>query len=204
TTNSITQGEQVAMLWPLVFAEANAIQFAHTSFLWSNLASNKAVVSCVILGLSVSPSGSKRLFADGVVRTVPNISPYLVPAETVIVKKRTSVISDVGRMQSGNKPTDGGYLTMSTEEKDALLAISPEAARFIKRYVGSRELINGGGRWCIWVDDANLGEAMEIEALRVRFDKVRQVRLSSGGAQANENAATPHRFVFAPHSYHPA
>lgn len=204
TTNSITQGEQVAMLWPLVFRERNAIHFAHTSFLWSNLASNKAVVSCVILGLSTSASGSKRLFADEVVRTVANISPYLVAAETVIVTKRTSVLSGVGHMQSGNKPTDGGYLTMSTEEKDQLLATSPEAVPFIKRYVGSRELINGGGRWCIWVDDADLEEAMGIDALRVRFDKVRETRLSSDGVQANENASTPHRFVFAPHSDHPA
>jgi hypothetical protein len=204
TTNSITQGEQVAMLWPLVFRERNAIHFAHMSFLWSNLASNKAVVSCVILGLSTNASGSRRLFADEVVRTVPNFSPYLVAAETVIVTKRTSVLSGVGRMQSGNKPTDGGYLTMSTEEKDQLLATEPQAVRFIKRYVGSRELINGGGRWCIWVDDADLEEAMGIDALRVRFDKVRETRLSSDGVQANENAATPHRFVFAPHSDHAA
>ena len=192
------------MLWPLVFAEANTIEFAHTSFLWSNLATNKAVVSCVILGLSASPSSGKKIFSDDVVRTVANISPYLVAADTVIVKKRTVVLSDVGHMRSGNKPTDGGHLTMSTEEKDALLAASPQAAPFIKRYVGSRELISGASRWCIWVDEANMEEAFRVDALRVRFEKVRHMRLSSDGAQANENAATPHRFVFAPHSHHPA
>ena len=204
TTNSITQGEQVAMLWPLIFQERNVIHFAHTSFLWSNLASNKAAVTCVILGLTANPGSDRRLFDGEVVRAVPNISPYLVATPTVIATKRSSALSAIGRMQSGNKPTDGGYLTPSTEEKEEILETSPNASRFIKRYVGSRELINGGGRWCIWVEDDDLTEAEKISALRVRFDKVRQTRLKSNGTQANENAATPHRFVFAPHSHHAA
>lgn len=204
TTNSVTQGEQVAMLWPLIFQERNVIHFAHTSFLWSNLASNKAAVTCVILGLTANPGSDRRLFDDGVVMVVPNISPYLVATPTVIVTKRSSALSAIGHMQSGNKPTDGGHLTPSTEEKEEILAESPNASRFVKRYVGSRELINGGGRWCIWVEDADLIEAREIGVLRDRFERVRQLRLSSKGTQANENARTPHRFVFAPHSRHAA
>lgn len=107
-------------------------------------------------------------------------------------------------MQSGNKPTDGGALVLSTEEKDQILARNPEAAHFIKHYVGSRELINGGSRWCIWVEDAELAEASKIQDFRTRFERVRQQRLSSDGVQANDNANTPHRFVFAPHSSHRA
>ena len=204
TTNSVTQGEQVAMLWPLVFQEKNTIHFAHSSFLWSNLASNKAAVTCVILGLSPTPANDRKLFADGIVRSVPNISPYLVATDTVIVTKRSYALSDVGHMQSGNKPTDGGNLMLSTEEKDQIVARTPAAARFIKRYVGSRELINGGGRWCIWVEDSELDEASRIDEFRIRFEKVHQMRASSNGTQANENAATPYRFVFAPHSSHAA
>ena len=204
TTNSITQGEQVAMLWPLVFEEANIIQFAHTSFLWSNLASNKAAVTRVIIGLSSIPTNDRKLFSDGIVRSIPNISPYLVATDTVIIKKRSSALSDVGHMQSGNKPTDGGNLMLSTEEKDRITVCNHNAAHFIKRYVGSRELINGGGRWCIWVEDSELEEAKKIEEFRTRFEKVRQLRLSSNGTQANDNAVTPHRFVFAPHSNHAA
>ena len=204
TTNSVTQGEQVAMLWPLVFQENNIIQFAHTSFLWSNLASNKAAVTCVILGLSPTPTNDRKLFDDEIVRCVPNISPYLVATDTVIVKKRSRVLSDIGHMQSGNKPTDGGNLMLSPEEKDQIIASNPNAAHFIKHYVGSRELINGGGRWCIWVEDSELEDASKIEEFRARFEKVRQLRLSSGGTQANDNANTPHRFVFAPHSNHAA
>lgn len=198
STNSITQGEQVAMLWPLVFQENNEIHFAHTSFAWANLASNKAAVSCVIVGLSSKAINEKRLFDDDVVRSVPNISPYLVATPTVIVTKRSQVLSDIGSMQSGNKPTDGGNLMLSDDEKRRLVERHPEAIRFIRRYVGSRELINGGGRWCIWVQDSEIELANRIEEFSSRFEKVRQLRLASNGAQANENATTPHRFVFAP------
>ncbi|WOD11666.1 DNA methyltransferase [Pseudomonas sp. NyZ704] len=204
TTNSVTQGEQVGMLWPLIFQEKNFIFFAHTSFLWSNLASNKAAVTCVILGLSSRPMGEKKLFDGELIRSVANISPYLVATDTVIVTKRSRALSDIGHMQSGNKPTDGGALVLSSEEKNQILAGSPEAAPFIKQYVGSRELINGGSRWCIWVEDSELVEATKIHEFRVRFERVRQQRLSSDGVQANENADTPHRFVFAPHNSHRA
>lgn len=204
TTNSVTQGEQVAMLWPLVFQEGNIIHFAHTSFLWSNLASNKAAVTCVILGLSTKQKGERQLFSEEVVQSVQNISPYLVATETVIVKKRTRALSDIGLMQSGNKPTDGGALVLTTEEKNKIVAANPAAARFVKRYVGSRELINGGDRWCIWVEDNELAEASAIGEFRARFDRVRQVRLESDGVQANDNASTPHRFVFSPHSNYSA
>lgn len=200
TTNSVTQGEQVGMLWPLIFQEKNFIHFAHTSFLWSNLASNKAAVTCVILGLSTKPSGDRKLIDEEMVRSVPNISPYLVATDTVIVTKRSRALSDIGHMQSGNKPTDGGALVLTTEEKNQILAATPAASRFIKRYVGSRELINGGDRWCIWVEDSELEDANRIYGLRDRFERVRQLRLSSDGTQANDNANTPHRFVFAPHN----
>jgi hypothetical protein len=202
STNSITQGEQVAMLWPLVFRQGNVIQFAHTSFLWSNLASNKATVTCVIIGLSVTSAKERKIFEANSVRIVSNISPYLVAAETVIVSKSAKPISELGHMQSGNKPTDGGHLMLSTEEKDKLLHEFPSARRFIRRYVGSQELINGGGRWCIWVDNEDIDDAVKIEEFRLRFEKVKQMRLASKGNQANQNASSPHRFVFAPHNNH--
>jgi hypothetical protein len=191
------------MLWPLVFQQNNFIHFAHTSFLWSNLASNKAAVTCVILGLSAAPKTDKQLFDEEIVRCVPNISPYLVATDTVIVTKRSNALSDIGRMQSGNKPTDGGSLMLTTDEKEAIVARNPTAARFIKRYVGSKELINGGGRWCIWVESSEVEQAKQIDEFKARFNRVQQLRMS-GGAQANDNADTPHRFVFAPHSDHGA
>ena len=199
TTNSITQGEQVAMLWPLVFKERNEIQFAHTSFSWSNLASNKAAVKCVILGLSSGTAAGRRLYDGDVVRVVDNISPYLVATETVIVRKRSKPLSSIGVMQSGNKPTDGGYLTPSRQQRDEIISAYPGASRFFKKYVGSKELINGGDRWCIWVGDKDIATAREIPPLKSRFESVRRIRLESSGEQANDNASTPHRFVFSPH-----
>lgn len=204
TTNSITQGEQVAMLWPLVFNLRNEISFAHTSFLWSNLANNKAAVTCVIIGLTASPPVTRKLFDEGVVRVVPDISPYLVPAKPVIAVKRTKPLSEVGHMQSGNKPTDGGELVLTNIEKNDLLRTAPEAKAFVKRYVGSREIINGGARWCIWVRDGEEHEASNIPELAERFSRIRELRLASNGKQANDNADTPYKFVFAPHSENPA
>jgi hypothetical protein len=202
TTNSVTQGEQVAMLWPLIFNEENFIYFAHTSFTWSNLASNKAVVSCVILGLSAQVQRKRLLFEDDAVRVVQNISPYLISADSIVIKKRTAPLSDVGYMQSGNKPTDGGQLTISNDERRQIIEREPKAERFIKRYMGSQEIINGGIRWCIWVDDSEVEEAYKISQFRTRFEMVKNLRTESNGKQANENVRTPHRFVFAPHSNH--
>lgn len=126
TTNSITQGEQVAMLWPLVFAEENHIHFAHKSFLWSNLASNKAVVTVVIVGLSPERPNTAKIYDGETVQEVPVIGPYLVPGSHVIIKKSTREIHALSRMDYGNKPTDGGNLILSKEEKEELLSKCPK------------------------------------------------------------------------------
>lgn len=203
-TNSITQGEQVAMLWPIIFGENNNIHFGHTSFLWGNLASNKAAVTCVIVGLTCEIMPERSLYDGESVRIVENISPYLVSCSSVLVRKRSKPLSSIGHMQSGNKPTDGGNLMMTGEERDSLIRDESSAADFMRRYVGSREIINGGSRWCIWVEDDELDKAIRIAEFRRRFDRIRALRLDSNGLQANENAATPHRFVFAPHTNHAA
>ena len=200
TTNSITQGEQVAMLWPLVFSQKNVIHFAHSSFLWSNLASNKAAVTCVIIGLSPVDTAERHLYDNEVVRSVQNISPYLVATESVIVSKRSTSLSGLSTMQSGNKPTDGGNLILSSDERLEIINASPLSAQYIKRYVGSREIINGGDRWCIWIDDVDVDHAKSIPEFCERLDRVRRLREASNGKQANDNAPSPHRFAFAPHS----
>ncbi len=199
----MTQGEQVAMLWPLIFEEKNTVHFAHTSFLWSNLASKKATVTCVILGLTAKQQSAKKIFDADTVRIVPNISPYLVATENLIVPKRSTPVAALPPMQSGNKPSDGGHLMLSDEEKKAFLSKCPSASKFIKRYSGSHEIINGGSRWCVWVEDNDIKEAQAIPELSRRFTLVAEKR-ASGGKQAADNASTPHRFVFAPHNSRPA
>jgi len=200
TTNSVTQGEQVGMLWPLVFRQQNAILFAHTSFLWSNLASKNAGVSCVIIGLSLDAKASRRIYDGTELRVVPNISPYLTATESVIVTKRTTTLSAIGLMQSGNQPTDGGHLTLNSTTRTAVLRDTPDAARFLKRYVGSHEIINGGSRWCFWIDDVDASAALSIDAIRDRVNRVEKLRTASRGQQANAHAVTPFRFVYAPHA----
>jgi hypothetical protein len=200
TTNSITQGEQVSMLWPLIFREENIINFAHSSFSWSNLATNKAAVTCVILGLSSKRPTERYLFSENAIKIVANISPYLVAADNIIVTKRNTALSAICHMQSGNQPTDGGNFSISREEIDAIRKIHPAAEKFFKRYVGSREIINGDVRRCIWIKDQDKEEAEQIPALKSRFINIKNLRSSSIGKQSNDHANSPHRFVFAPHS----
>lgn len=198
-TKSICQGEQVAMLWPLVFGRGLEITFAHRPFHWSNLATANAGVTVVIVGIASVRSGKKFLFEGDEKRVVDNIGPYLIPVGNVIVQKAPRPVNGLPRMDYGNKPTDGGNLILDRAAKDSLVAARPEAARFIKAYVGSTEFINGVPRFCLWVEDAEVTDACLIPELYERFENVRTLRSESKGQQANANAETPHRFVFAPH-----
>lgn len=200
TTNSVTQGEQVAMLWPLVFAERNVIHFAHRSFLWSNLASNKAAVTVVIVGLTTSSPTTRRLYSGQVVQDVERIGPYLIPGSEVIITKSNQPLHSLSRMDYGNKPTDGGNLILSTDERRELTEKFPASEGYIREYLGSQEFIRGSRRYCLWIDDDQVDQAIEITDINKRLERVQQLRAASRGQQANQNASSPHRFVFSPHS----
>ena len=202
-TNSICQGEQVPILWPLIFNLGQYISFAYRSFKWSNLASNKAGVTVVIVGLSnVQSSRKKRLFdlegAAETVRLVDNINPYLVSGPNVWVKPRSTAPDERAIMIRGNMPNDGGYLVLTPSEAKELMNNYPESRKFIKLFIGSKEFINGTAKYCLWIADDDLNEALAIKPIAERISAVRQARLK-GGKQARDNADTPHRFVFAPH-----
>jgi hypothetical protein len=196
-TNSISQGEQVAMLWPYVFAQKSDICFAHTSFPWSNNAANNAGVTCVIIG--IGKNDQKIIFSGDSRRVVSSISPYLIEGPQTVVTKRSEALSGLPRMSTGNLPSDGGQLLMSYAEGVALISKHPATERFLKRFVGSRELINGGDRWCLWIEDDDLVEAQAIEEIDRRLTGVRTARETSRGDQSKGGVSTPHRFVFAPH-----
>ncbi|MYZ48343.1 class I SAM-dependent DNA methyltransferase [Propylenella binzhouense] len=196
-TNSIAQGEQVAMLWPYVFARGVNILFAHTSFPWSNNASNNAGVTCVIVG--IGKGNGKAIYTGESRRRVSSISPYLIEGVPTVVTKRSEPLSELPRMSTGNLPSDGGHLIMPYAEGVKLVSDHPIAKRFLKRFVGSRELINGGDRWCLWIEDAELAEARAIAEIARRLKGVREAREASRGEQAKGGVLTPHRFVFAPH-----
>jgi len=199
TTNSICQGQQVPILWPPILSTGHTITFAHTSFKWSNLASHNAGVMVAIIGISKSLKGAKLLFSvddDGKTsaKEVDSINPYLVPAPNVIIDKRQKPFGSLSDMRFGNKPVDGGSLLLSGQDLNDLNITDEQRARFIRKIYGSAEFIRGLQRYCLWIDDNYLEEAMGISAIAERINAVRNMRLGSRDKGANAMAARPHQF----------
>ncbi|MDO9233600.1 MAG: lactate dehydrogenase [Methylotenera sp.] len=197
STNSICQGEQVAMLWPNIFSRGIQIIFAHTSFEWSNLAANNAGVTCIIVGLGKRKE--KKIFSDNFTKDVSSITPYLTAGEAIIVNKVTKPISSLPTMVTGNLATDGGYLLLSYLEKEALIKENNASQKLIKKFLGANELTNGKQRWCLWIKDDDLTLAKSINSINLRIQKVKEVRENSRGSQAKGGISSPHKFVFTPH-----
>lgn len=182
-TNSVCQGQQVSALWPLIFSQEHHIAFAHTSFTWSNLASHNAGVTVVIIGISRKSKQRLIYSLDSnratIVKQTDNINPYLVSAPNVIVKSSRTQLFRLPEFDRGNSPTDGGYLLLSRDEINVLGLTKEQTAKFIRPFVGSMELIRGEKRYCIWIDDDAVTEAMEIPSLAERIEKVKSFRLNS-------------------------
>ena len=202
STNSICQGQQVPILWPLIFATGHQIAFAHTSFKWANLASHNAGVTVVIVGLSAHPPVFRKLYTETVgengdgltIKEVANINAYLVSGGNFIVEKASQPLSGQAEMSFGNKPVDGGHLLLSRGEIPAL-GLSPEQyTRFIRRIYGSAEFIRGLERYCLWIEDNHLEEAMSIAPIWQRIEGVRAMRLASRDKGANKMASRAHQF----------
>jgi hypothetical protein len=198
STNSICQGQQVPILWPLIFATEHEIAFAHTSFKWANLASHNAGVTVAIVGISNHAGTTRRLFSiaeDGLplVKGVEYINAYLVAGKNVIVEKSSAHTGDSGEMSFGNKPVDGGHLLLSSYEVEALGLTPVQRERFIRRIYGSAEFIRGLSRYCLWIEDKHLDEALSIGPIRERIDGVRKMRLASRDKSANEMAKRAHQ-----------
>ena len=199
STNSICQGQQVSILWPLLFASGHQITFAHTSFKWANLASHNAGVTVAIIGISNGQIGTRRLYSiadDGsaLVRETDHINAYLVPGPNVIVNPVSKPRDDRGLMEWGNKPTDGGNFFFTSEERQALLAEAPAAEPYIKRFLGAQEFIRGESRYCLWLEDGDRAAAEAIPELRRRIEGVAKMRAESKAAETRPAASFPHRF----------
>jgi hypothetical protein len=198
STNSICQGQQVPILWPLVFGTGSTIAFAHTSFKWANLASHNAGVTVVIVGIATQAGKARRLFSvadDGTAleKQVDFVNAYLVPGANVMVDKASRPLSKQAEMSFGNKPVDGGHLLLSRDEVDALGLTPEQYARFIRRIYGSAEFIRGLERYCLWIEDAHLEEAMRIAPIRLRVEGVRKMRLASRDSDAQAMATRAHQ-----------
>ncbi len=203
STNSITQGEQVPLLWPTLFSQFGIkIHFAHRTFPWESEARGKAHVHVVIIGFGAFNPSSKRIYdysLDGqevTVVTARNISPYLVEGSDTTITKRTKPLTDVPEMRCGNKPSDGGYLILDEEEQRKLIDATPTAEKFLRKFIGSQEFINGGHRWCLWLKDAAPSELRAVPEIIRRVEQVRKFRLESTAEPTRQAAGTPALFFF--------
>lgn len=200
STNSITQGEQVGVLWSWMLDKDTKIFFAHRTFAWNNEASGKAAVHCVIIGFAQEDITPKTLFEYDDIKGDPhgirasNINPYLVNAPNLLLTNRTRPLCTVPIMGIGNKPIDNGQYLFTHEEKEAFLAKEPQAAPYFRRWLGAIEFLNGYERWCLWLGDCPPHKLKCMpESLR-RVEAVRQFRLASKSAPTRKIAATPTRF----------
>ena len=205
-TNSICQGEQVAPLWKPLFESGVSIDFAYTSFKWDNSVDfgtgkkekadkKMAAVYVIIAGFSLNNSSEKYIFTGNSRIPASNINGYLADAPNIVIESRSKPLCDVPEMKYGNSAIDEGYLILSQDEKDELLAKYPSAEKFIKQYMGGDEFIHGKLRYCLWLVNANPGELSKIPPIMERIQKVREYRLSSTRKATNKLADTPMLFA---------
>ena len=200
TTNSLCQGQQVAILWPSIFATGHAIQFAHTSFKWSNLASNKAGVIVIIICISTDSRQKRRLYTvdpDGsaLEKACSNINPYLVDGPNLVVESQREAPDDRAPMLFGNMPRDGGHLIVSNEEQILETKGDSLFSRFLRKFSGSEDFIHGKLRYCLWIEREAYDAAMDSAVIARRLEAVREMRLSSKAASTRDYAKFPYRFV---------
>ena len=195
STNSITQGEQVAGVWKPLYDRFNVhIDFAHRTFIWDSEASIKAHVHCVIVGFSTAPNYKpKQLYSSERFQLVDNINFYLIEAPNVFVQSRNKPVCDIPSMTTGNRPADGGHLIIENDEIDEFLKKEPKAQKYIKKLLGSEEFINNKKRWCLWLVGANPAELIKMPEVMKRVELCRQDRLQ-GAPDRQKLADTPTLF----------
>lgn len=198
TTNSISQGQQVPILWPSILEKNINISFAVSNFSWTNLASHNAGVTVVIIGLSPINSDVKSIFytdnaGEIYEKKVENINAYLVSSKDIIVNKQSKPINSLPDMCFGNKPVDGGNLLLSLQELDSLNLSKEQKNKIIKKVYGAAELIRGTQRYCLWITDDNLNIALRHPEIKQRIDNVRELRMASKDVGANEMAERAHQ-----------
>jgi len=209
STNSISQGEQVGILWKhLVQKYGIHIHFAHRTFRWSNEAKGVAAVHCVIVGYGCMRIPDPALFdyatptGDAVKVVVQSINGYLTEGEHIFITSRSTPLCNVPEMMKGDQPTDDGNLLLTKEERDNILRQSPNIARFIKRCIGAQEFLNGGDRFCLWLVDATPADIRSSPELLRRVEAVRQFRLASTSSDTWRHAERPHLFRETRHPDH--
>ncbi len=201
STNSITQGEQVGILWGLLTNRYGIkIHFAHRTFRWTNEAKGIAAVHCVIIGFSNYDTSTKLLYEypniseDGIKQIVKNINGYLVDASDIILSKLKEPICKVPSMTYGSMPNDGGNLLMNETQMNELVAKEPDSLKFIHSFVMGEELINAIPRYCLWLVNADPAELRQLSLVMEKVNATRQARIKSTRPQTQQLADTPTLF----------
>ncbi len=195
STNSICQGEQVSLIWPIIFPMGLEIGFAYKSFKWTNNAKNQAAVICSIISLQNELNKPKYLFADGVKKEVHRINAYLIGnSQNLFIYKRSNPISSLPSVVFGSMPNDGGNLILDDNEKLNLVSEYPNAQKFLRKLIGAEEFTNSTNRWCLWIDNSELHEAEAIKPIKDRIAKVYASRNNSNRPATRKLAERPYAF----------
>ena len=201
STNSITQGEQVSVLWgELLNKYKTKIHFAHTTFKWSNEAKGKAAVYCVIIGFANFDTSKKKLYTYSDIKGEPdelivkNINPYLANAKDLVITRQSKPINDVPKMAFGNMPLDGGNLLFTPEEKEEFIKVEPNSEKFFLPLISAREFLNNKKRWCLWLENINPQELRAMPKVIERVEAVKEFRLASVASSTQKHAVTPTLF----------
>ena len=195
STNSVSQGEQVANLWKPLFEDGVHIDFAHRTFRWDSEATLKAHVHCVIIGFSIAPNLKEKVLFNGDRRSiVKNINAYLIDADNIFIESRNTPICHVPKIGIGNKPIDGGNYLFTEDEKNEFIRIEPKSEKWFKPWIGSHEFINRYYRYCLWLGDCPPNELRKMPECLQRVEAVRNFRLSSSSAGTIKLADKPTRF----------
>lgn len=200
STNSICQGQQVPILWPLIFESGHEIIFAHTSFKWANLANHNAGVTVVIVGISNRAGAIRKLFTQNgngvaVVRAAENINAYLAAAPQVLVSPRSAPTDERAKMRFGNHPYYGAALIFSYQEGREIIAAYPSASKFVRPLYGSKEVISAAPRACLWIEEGDLADALSVPPIAEKIADVANSREAAKKDNAAQKLAkTPYRF----------
>ena len=195
STNSICQGEQVALLWPLILNLNLEIYFAYTSFKWSNSAKLNAGVTVIIVGVMNKQKNTKKvLYSSNLGKTVNNINPYLSEGQNIIVHRMTTPLYNLPEMKFGNMPNDGGALILNSEEKQNIENSYPQSRKYFRQLLGSLEFLRGSLRWCLWIQNSDINEVMKIPPIVERIERVKKHRLESKDIGTKKLAERSHQF----------
>jgi hypothetical protein len=201
STNSITQGEQVAPLWQYLLNKKIKVHFAHRTFKWANEAKGVAQVFCVIIGFATLNLSGKKIYdyaspnSEPMEKAASNINPYLVDADDIVIPSRDRPICPVPEMLYGSKPADGGHLLLTTQEKGQLLELEPRAEKYIRPILSASEFINGELRWCLWLKGISPSEWRALPRIVERVEAVRKFRSESPKAETRELSKVPYLFA---------